>query len=268
MTNTKLKQAIWELAEQLSYLPDNQIAEIITDVIEDLLPFAIFEMREDVTLIDPSKLSHSEFRERRTWGKERYKLEEKIEQRREVLKHLRIAKSALKRKDIDHGSLVMIAPQQAQSSLLMMKHSSRNTSFEDVSEEYTSASLMKYGLRYLRGDNLQYEIDHSLLDNMRDPIFATFCSVIEKTSRSFAMAHKNNFIFKLTERKDVELPDWKRTVLFVQFSRMKFEAANNLWSTISNVTREEMNKMIKQLPEEEQSRFRNYMENYNVELNI
>ena len=37
---------------------------------------------------------------------------------------------------------------------------------------------------------------------------------------------------------------------------------------ISNETRNEMNKTLKQLPDEEQIAFRNYVENFNVEMDF
>src|SRR2546425_3391491 len=267
MTN-KLKQSIWELADQLSFLPENQMAEIITDMIEDLLPLAILDMQDDLMTIDDSKLTSAEFHERRTWGKERYKIEDIIAQRREVLEHIRIAKSSMKPMEINYGSLIMVAQQQAQTNVPVVVHSSTNKDLEDILEKQSSESLMDYGIRHRRAENIIYKIDDSVIDKMSDPIFAKFYSSIERTSRQLSMAHRNEFIFTLKERKDVELPDWKRTVLFVQFPKIKFETADDLWSTLSNETRNEMNTTLKQLPDEEQIAFRNYVENFNVEMDF
>lgn len=267
MTN-KLKQSIWELADQLSFLPENQMAEIITNMIEDLLPLAILDMPDDFITIDDSKLTSEEFHERRTWGKERYKIEDTIAQRRDVLEHLRMAKLSMKPQEINHGSLIMITQQQAQPNTPVVRHSSINKDLEDISEEQSSESLMGYGIRQRRGENLIYKIDDSMIDQIRDPIFAKFCSSIERTSRHLAMAHRNEFIFTLKERKDVELPDWKRIVLFIQFPKIKFETADELWSTLSNETRSDMNKVLEKLSDEEQIVFRNYVENFNVEMDF
>lgn len=264
----KLKESIWELAEQLSFLPENQIAKIITDVIEDLLPLAILDMPDDSIKIDDYALKYDEFREKRTWGKERYRIEDTLAQRRDVLEHLRMAKLSMKPIEIDHGSLLMITRQQAQSNTPMVKHTSINNIDLEDSEEQSSESLEGHILHHRLGENLIYKIDDSLMEQMRNTIFAKFCSSIERTSRRLAMIHKNEFIFTLKERKDVELPDWKRTVLFVQFPKVKFEIADELWSTLSTETRNDMNEVLKQLSDDEQITFRNYLDNFNVEMDF
>jgi len=268
MLNNELKKAIRELADDLSFLPEEKISEVITYVIEDLLPLAILAMKDDSVTIDSSRLKAVEFQERRRWGKDMREFEEKIYERREILKHLQAAKSmSIDPKEIDLGSQVMIMPQRALTNIPITKQSSTNSELEHLSEESLS-SLVDFGMRHSRGGNLHFTIDHSLNDRMKDAIFVKFCSTIEKSSRRIAMAHKNQFNFILKERKDVELPDWNRTVLFVQFPKVKFEDGNILWSILSNETRNDMKNVIKILGTEDLSHFTDYVEKFNVEMDF
>ena len=268
MPNQNLKQVIRELGDELSFLPEEHIAKVITDMIEELLPLAILSMQDDSIKIDDSKLSENEYHERRRWGKDRDDLEEMISQRRELLEHLRIVKSStLNLRTVDHGSLLMIVPQSAMAYDPLVRQSSYNMNIEYPSENYSSESLEK---KYYtpQGRNIQFAVDKSLFNKLNNKLFTKFCTTIERTSRYFAMAHANEFIFTLKERKDAELPDWARTVLFIQFPKIRFETADELWSTISNETRNDMNQVLKQLPDEEQTAFRNYIENFNVEMDF
>lgn len=269
MNNQSLKKAIRELADQLSYLPENKIAEIIANVIEDLLPFAILEMRDDLITIDDSKLNQLEFRERRTYGgRDRQILEDKISIEREVLEHLRIAKTAaVNLREVNYGSMVMVAQQQAQPYVPNVEHVSNNMEIEYTRKDHSS-QILNYGIRFARGENMRYTVDDSLIDRMKDLVFTKFCSTIERTSRRLAMDHRDEFNFILKEKKDIELPDWNRTVLFIQFPKIPFEAADTLWSTLSNETRNDMNKTLKQLPSDEQKGFKNYVDNFNVEMDF
>lgn len=265
MPNQNLKQIIRELGDGLSFLPEDEIAEVITNVVEELLPLAIFSMNDDSIKIDDSRLSQEEYHERRTWGKERRDLEDMIGQKRELLEHVRIVKSSTENIRIaDHGSLLMMKPQTAIAYAPVMKQSSQNMGIEYSYTNYSSESLEK---KYsLREKDIQFTVDNSLLNKLNDGLFVKFCSTIEKTSRYFAKTHTIGFIFTLKERKDVELPDWQRIVLYVRFPRIPFETADLLWSTLSNETRNELNKTLKQLTATDHEKFVNLIKNFNVEM--
>ena len=266
MTNPDLKQVIRELGDELGFLSEDQIAEVITDMIVDLLPLAILSMEDDSMEIDDSKLTKEEYHERRRWGKERQEVEEMIAHRRELLDHLRTVKSSTENlRTVDHGSLLMIAPQSAMAFAPLIRQSSNNIAIEYPPENYSSESLEK---KYYspRGRIIQFAVDNSLLNKLNNNLFAKFCSTIERTARYFAMTRTNEFVFTLKERKDVELPDWQRTVLFVRFPKIRFATTDMFWSTLSNETRNDLNKTLKQLTIEEQEHFRNFIENFNVEM--
>ncbi len=267
MFNNDLKEAIKVVADQLSFLPDEQIIDTIADMIEDLLPFAIFSMQDDLIKIDDSRLPSEEYHERRRWGKDRATIEAKIEHRREVLEHLRISKAAIPPKEIAHGSMVTLVQQKAQPNMMIMESSLRNVVTENETEGYSSHSfkgIASKTKRY-RDYELNYTIDDSVVEKMtRDHLFLKFCSSIELTARNFVAQHMKESAFELKERTDVEFPDWNRTILFIQFPRTG--VSDKLWSILSDETRNDLNKISNQLPNEEQTRFRDYVTNFNVQM--
>jgi len=266
MPNQYLKNTIMELGDRLSFLPDEQIAEIIVDIIDEILPLAILSMHDDVVKIDDVELTKQEYHERRIWGKNRGDLEETIANRRELLEHVKKVKfSTDNLKMVDHGSLLMIAPQTAMTHTISTKQSSENVNIDYAPEVYSSESFTKKD--YPRGGkNIQFMVDDSLFGILDNKLFTKFCFTIEKTSRYFASIHANEFIFTLKQRIDTEFQDWQRTVLYVKFPKMRFEITDKMWSSLSNETRNALDTTLKQLTKDEQEQFRKFINNFNVEM--
>ena len=246
-------------------------------MIEDLLPNAILEMKDTWETTDSSTLIRSEFLQRRRWGKERRGIEEQIAQRREVLEEFRYARSSILSNQANKGgSLLLMVPQVA-----VARQSSLNYPLSNITEEEhmvrspTPHNLMqprekvgKYEIQ-ASASNLKYVVDESLVEHIKsDDLFRKLCSTVEKTSRNFASIHKNNWTFTLKERRDIELPDWKRTILLIQLTGTNFNTALELWSTLSNETRKDLGSLLKRLPETDRATFSDLVSNFSVEMDF
>lgn len=271
MVGSNLSEVVRELADQFAFLPRNQVVELIANIIEESLPLGILAMRDDLAVVEEVKMKKAELREQRTWGKELSELRKVQIRRREVLDHVIEAKKSLSPREIDHGSMTM---------LIRPLHSGYGSLLEtvQVGTEYAEEhepllpkkdSAFEEVVLLPRGSNLQYSVDDSLIEKMgSEPLFASFCSIIEKTTRKFARIHKNRLVFNLAERKDIELPDWRRTVLHIEFPELKFDDSNNLWTLVSSETRKDLARALAQMSESQQVEFKNYISNFNVEMVI
>jgi len=269
-----LRPVIIEIAAQLDFLPIEKVSRLIANMIADLMPYAILEM-EETSLPSSQEMKSAEFKIKRTGGRSQDDVDDLIASKRAIYEDVKEAKSMLVNEYPSQGTALVVMPLKDHSS--SYPHPTVQSSLSSLANQYMLRSHVlstmaeedrsEQHFATPRGSKLQYKVEDSVAAKIAsDELFRRFCSIVEGGARGFASIHRNDWNFLLKESKNPVEPNWMRLILLVQFTGVHIETSMKLWSTLSNVIRERLEMVRKQLPDEDKKRFDELISRFNVVL--
>jgi len=79
---------------------------------------------------------------------------------------------------------------------------------------------------------------------MFDPLFAKNLSIIEKTARAFALESRLEISFSVSQRRDIEIPEWRKLILDIHTKGLDFDQKMKLWDELDAKIRKEIQEKI------------------------